>query len=94
MMFGHGSGWAWWQVLVMWVGIVGFWALIVWAVYALDSSVTRRPDHEPRADRDDGPRRILDERLANGDIDTEEYRRLRDLSGAGDPTLVGAGDKR
>ena len=42
-----------------------------------------------------GARRILDERLARGEIDAEEYRRLRDLldGGAGRST-AGSGDRR
>jgi uncharacterized membrane protein len=35
----------------------------------------RDPDPQPR-----GAARILDERLARGEIDAEEYRRLRDLT--------------
>jgi uncharacterized membrane protein len=32
----------------------------------------------------DNARRILDERLARGEIDTEEYRRLRDVLASGE----------
>jgi uncharacterized membrane protein len=39
--------------------------------------------------------RILDERLARGEIDAEEYRRLRDLIGSGrSDSLSGAGGAR
>jgi uncharacterized membrane protein len=46
--------------------MLGFWALIVWAVVSL---VPRRR----------GPgREILDARLARGEISVEDYRRMRD----------------
>ena len=68
MMFWNGGGWVWWQVLLMWIGMIGFWALIIWAVYALFTSFTRRPDqrHRPASPR------LLDERLARGDVDADD----------------------
>lgn len=42
----------------------------VWAVYALFSSSKHVPDH----DHNDDALRILAERLAKGEIDTEEAR--------------------
>ena len=85
MMFWYGSGWAWWQAGLMWVGMIAFWALLIWAVYAVVKSITTRDagQPEPSGGRPAAdPRRILDERLARGEIDTEEYRRLRDLIGS------------
>ena len=97
MMFWYGGGWAWWQAGLMWVAMIAFWALLIWAIYALVTGITRRPDQAgpggqpPAGDA----RRILDERLAHGEIDPEEYRRLRDLldGGAGRST-DGSGDRR
>ncbi len=87
MMFWNGGGWPFWEVALMWVGMIAFWGLLIWAVYALITSATRRTGPEPRGEehRGDDARRILDERLARGEIDAEEYRRLRDvlLSGEG-----------
>ena len=80
MMFWYGGGWALWQAGLMWVGMLLFWGVLIWAVYALISSLTRRP---PRTDDSDA-RRILDERLARGEIDVDEYRRLRDVLDFGD----------
>ena len=77
MMFGYGSQWAFWQVCLMWAGMIAFWALVVWGVYAIVTASTRRPSGTPQSPGGDG-RRILDERLAHGEIDVEEYRRLRD----------------
>ncbi len=92
MMFWNGGGWAWWQAGLMWIAMIAFLALLIWAVYALVASVTRRPG---RPDRDQGlqpgsgpqpgsARRILDERLARGEISAEEYRRLRDVLADGE----------
>lgn len=80
MMFWYGSGWAWWQAGLMWVGMLVFWGLLIWAVYALITSLTRKPG--PGHHSDDA-RGILDQRLARGEISPEEYQRLRDLIGTG-----------
>ena len=81
MMFWYGGHWAFWQVGLAWVGMLLFWALLIWAVYALITSATRRP---PRRDDGDDPQRILDQRLARGEIDADEYQRLTDLIIRGD----------
>jgi putative membrane protein len=66
----------WWQAGLWWAGTIVFLGLLVWAIYALVRSTARRPE-----DRQNGSDagRILDERLARGEIDAEEYRRLRDV---------------
>jgi len=81
MMFWYGGHWAWWQGGLMWLGMLVFWGLLIWAVYALITNLTRKPG-TPQGSGD-GARRILDQRLARGEIDAEEYQRLRDLIGAG-----------
>ena len=94
MMFGYGSSWPFWEVALMWVGIIAFWGLLIWAVYALVVSATRKPgrDRDPQPGSALG---ILDERLARGEIDAEEYRRLRDLIGSGrSDSPSGAGGAR
>ena len=81
MWYWGGGGVAWWGWLLMSLGMVVFWGLVIWAVWAFVSALTRRPmgaggeDIRGRGD----PKRILDERLARGEIDADEYRRLRDL---------------
>ena len=82
MMFWYGGHWAFWQVGLMWVGMLLFWALLIWAVYALVTNGTR--SRRPRDEDGGEARRILAERLARGEIDGEEYRRLRDLIASGD----------
>ena len=80
MMFWYGGGWAFWQVALMVVGMVVFWALVIWAVYALVAGTGRWTG---TGHGGGGPRQILDERLARGEIDADEYRRLRDLLATG-----------
>ena len=98
MMFWYGSGWAWWQAGLMWVGMIAFWALLIWAVYAVVKSITTRDagQPEPSGGRPAAdPRRILDERLARGEIDPDEYQRLRDvLEGGIGRSTAGSGGAR
>ncbi len=80
MMVWFGSHWTFWESGLMSIAILAFWLLVAWLIYAF---VTTGP---PRTrTRDDGAdaRHILDQRLARGEIDAEEYRRLRDLIDAG-----------
>jgi putative membrane protein len=79
MMFWYGGHWAWWQGGLMWLGMIVFWGLLIWAVYALITSLTRKPDGR---DSIGDARRILDQRLVTGEISAEEYQRLRDLIGS------------
>jgi putative membrane protein len=78
MMFWYGAHWAFWQASLMWVGMIVFWGLLIWAVYALITAA-RRPSRDRDDDQGSSARRILDERLARGEIDDAEYQRLRDL---------------
>ena len=74
----------WWQAGLMWLAMIAFWAFLIWAIYALVTGVMRRegePGHGGQPPG--GARRILDERLARGEIDAEEYRRLREVLDGG-----------
>jgi putative membrane protein len=86
MTMWYGSGWAWWQVGLMWVAVVVFLVLLIWAVCVLVSGITRRPD-QALSRGPERPQRILGERLARGEIDATEYRRLRGLLDGGTSTL-------
>jgi putative membrane protein len=95
MMMIWNSGWAWWQASLMWLAMIAFWALLIWLIYALVTGVTgrgRQPERDEERHGDDA-RRILDERLARGEIDIEEYQRLRDVieGRAGSRTGAGSG---
>jgi putative membrane protein len=92
MMFWYGGHWAFWQAGLMWAGMIAFWGLLIWGGYVLITSATRKP-----RGTDDGsdPVRILDRRLARGEIDAAEYQRLRDLITTGDHrTPAGTGSPR
>jgi putative membrane protein len=82
MMHWYGTGWSWWAASLMWVGMIAFWALVIWVVYAVVTSESRRGDARPA----DEARRILDARLARGEIDPEEYRRRLDAMAGRDRT--------
>jgi len=89
MMFWDGSGWAWWQGGLMWLGMIVFWGLLIWAAYAVITNLTRRPGTPGSGD---DARRILDQRLARGEISPEEYQRLRELMDSESPHATsGAG---
>jgi putative membrane protein len=97
MMFWNGGGWPLWEVALMWAGMIAFWGLLIWAVYAVITAVTRRPGPQNQGEgrRAEDARRILDERLARGEIDAEEHRRLRDVLASGDDrSPAGSGSGR
>ena len=81
MMIWYGGHWAFWQTSLMWIGMLLFWGLLIWAVYALVMNNTGR---RPRDDDGSQARRVLDQRLARGEIDAEEYQRLRELISSAD----------
>ena len=92
MMFWYGGHWAWWQGGLMWIAMIAFWGLLIWGGYALITNATREPSTR---DGSDDAVRILDRRLASGEIDAAGYQRLRDLITTGDhQSPVGTGSTR
>ena len=81
-----GWGWGWADWLGMALMMVAFWGLLVLAVVVAvrwwrQSSAgpaTPPPGPPPEPPVRD-PRRILDERLASGDLSPDEYRERREL---------------
>lgn len=70
MMNGVFMGWMWiWPVLVL-VGLVAIVAAVV--LWARGGSGPSAPDAVGRA------RQVLDERFARGEIDEDQYRRMRE----------------
>ena len=65
MMYGYSFGMGGLLMLLFWVFVI---ALVVWLVLALSRSQVRGNDGQSSA------RRILEERLARGEIDAEEFR--------------------
>ena len=47
MMFWNGGGWAWWQAGLMWAGMIAFWALLIWAVFAVVKNIATRDAGQP-----------------------------------------------
>lgn len=77
-MYWYGGGWPLWEILLTWAVMIAILVLIIWGVWTL-ASRPNRP--RPESSQPDEARQILDQRLARGDIDADEYRRLRDLLG-------------
>jgi putative membrane protein len=63
--FGMGGG-----MWILWIALIG---LVVWALYAVTGRMRPPPDN-----RRETPLDVVKKRLARGEIDAEEYRRLRD----------------
>ncbi len=77
-MWGHGwYGGGWWMWVLMLLGTVGFWLLVAYVVRAV--VVGRRPEGSAPASGFEEPLHLLDERLARGEIDLEEYQRVRNV---------------
>jgi putative membrane protein len=78
------AGWG----VVMMVSMLAFWVLIALAVVWFARTVaTPRPHHppeQPSVAPTAGARRILAERLARGEIDTEDYQARMAALGAPD----------
>lgn len=88
MMWYWGGGMHWWGWLLGSAGMVVFWGLLIWAVWYVVTAFARfsRHDHGAHDQHDQGDlgaREVLDRRLAHGEIDAGEYRRLRDLIDSG-----------
>lgn len=76
MMYGNQWGWnAMMLMPVVWIALV---AIIVWAVVRL----TRTTNHDRATTHEgssrEGPKEILDRRLASGEVDAATYTQIRD----------------
>jgi uncharacterized membrane protein len=77
MMWWNGFGWGWGLVILGMLMCVAMMAMMM----SHGSSRRAREPGETTVDapeRADAPERILAKRLASGEIDVEEYQRLRD----------------
>ena len=75
MGYGWGMGLAgWMSMAVFWIMVIG---LVVWAVVTL-LPATRSGGRE----ESDSPEEILERRFALGEIDAEQYRRMREELGS------------
>jgi putative membrane protein len=71
MMWTNGTSWWMWLLIV--AGTIGFWVVVAMTVKAVIDP------HQPPAPAAPEPARLLDERLARGEIDTDEYLQQRRL---------------
>lgn len=74
-MHGAGMGWGTWLLVVL--GAIAFWVAIAWFVRSLIQDRPRREAGAPAAGHD--ALRILDERLARGEVEPDEYAHIRAL---------------
>jgi putative membrane protein len=84
-------GWGWW--LLMSLGMVAFWALVIYGlVWLARGGGSPRGSRSEPVERAEPAREVLKRRLAAGDITVEEYEELRRVieeepaGGARDPT--------
>lgn len=75
--YGFGGGWMIFSMLLFWVFVI---ALIVWLVLTIGRSHNQRDSGDPG---ETSGQRILQERLARGEIGIEEYQERRTVLTAG-----------
>lgn len=75
-MYGYGTNWSFWQVGLMGLGMLAVLALAAWAVYAVITNARHQDPTGPPEPSE--ARRHIDGRLARGEIDIDDYGRLRD----------------
>ncbi len=81
-MWGHGMNYeiGWWMWALMALGTIGFWMVVAYVVRAVIHGQPASPSSTSTGPATGSePLRLLDERLAKGDIDAEEYQRTRNL---------------
>ena len=83
--YGYGGGNHWGLCVLVIVALVVFWAALAWIIVTLVRHRGTPPGSIPPAPGSGSSRpssdalRILDERLARGDIEEDEYTRRRSL---------------
>lgn len=73
--YGYGMWWMWIPGLLLALLIIG--GIVALIVLAIRSSSSPTPPHDAKPAELDPARRILEERLARGEITPEQYRELR-----------------
>lgn len=70
----------WWMWVLMALGTLGFWVVVAYVVRAVIHGRSATPPPTATATwTGSEPMRLLDERLARGEVDAEEYQRTRNL---------------
>jgi putative membrane protein len=72
MWWSNGPLWGGW--ITMTAGMLAFWALVFTVVIALTRGRRGDPSPWPGGPEIDDPIHVLDERLARGEIDLEDYQ--------------------
>ncbi|MGH3783903.1 MAG: SHOCT domain-containing protein [Pseudonocardiaceae bacterium] len=86
MMWWYGSGMSSWGYALMTLGMVLFWALVIFGVVALVRYVAR---NDRSTAVQPSPEQMLAERFARGEIDEQEYhQRLDALHDRHRPTVT------
>lgn len=77
MFYMHDIGWGW--EFLMAIGMIAFWALIIYGVvWLIRGGNTTSSTAPPPATPTETPREILDRRLASGELTIEEYHERRE----------------
>lgn len=86
----HSAGWGWGWWVLMTIGMIAFWALIiyaiVWLVRGARAGQSEQMSPEP-------PEQVLKRRLAHGEISIDEYERLRAAMHRTPPRLAGVSER-
>ena len=80
MWWDGGAGWGGWLAMSLLMIVV--WGVLIFGGIALWRAASRSDRGQPPAVRPT-PEQLLDERLARGEIDIEEYRQRRELLRSG-----------
>lgn len=73
-MWDMGDGWGWWMGFGS-IWMVGFWAVIIWAVFTLSKRWSG--DHHQAATDAGSAQEILERRYARGELSDEQYEAMR-----------------
>ena len=72
LLLGEIDGWLHWDTVLLGIGMIGLLIAVAWINVDMLRFLARAAEKRT-------PAQILDERLARGEIDLEEYNRLRDV---------------
>ena len=77
---GHVTGWGWFGMGLMFLLLVALIGLVAWLVARSAGSTAPRSDYQPP--REPSARDVLDQRLARGEIEPDDYHaRIDALAG-------------
>ena len=74
MLFWDGGHVSSWQIAIMSVGMIAFWGAVIWLGYHFIKNVT---SSTPTPNEGQTARGILDGRFARGEVDADEYSKIR-----------------